>query len=132
MCQYIKLEQNNSEVYLDKIHKKPSEIELERIIMHAACVAKTKQYDTVQMTSESEIEKLFQVSCDELKVTPDKDQIRIAKLSIQALLLEGNFLNEIIEFRSTNPNQPPPAEFRSKMQTAIEKSVNEFIQDQNL
>ena len=117
---------------MDKIHKKPSEIELERIIMHAACVVKAKQTDTAQMTSESEIEKLFLVSCDELKVKPDKDQIRNAKFSMQALLLEGNFLNEIIEFRSTNPNQPPPAEFRAKMYTAIEKSVDEFIQDQNL
>jgi hypothetical protein len=109
--------------------KKPTEIELERIIMQSACIAKAKEYDTSKLTSDSAIEKFFRISCNDLDVKPDKNQLKMAKLSIQALLVEGDFVDELLQFRIKNPDQPLPHEFRSKMLAAVEKSVNEFMRD---
>lgn len=68
--------------------RKASEDELERAILRAASIAKAKEMETANLASNREIGQYLKLAFDELKIKADKNQKKIAQMSIQALLTE--------------------------------------------
>ena len=61
-------------------------------------------------------------------VSPDEEQTRLALMSVQALLVESEFLEELMRYRlSQPPGTPLPSHFRAKMLAALQKSVDDFL-----
>ena len=107
--------------------KKPTELELELIVMRAAMIAKAKEIDTGQLASNDELASLITFAFKEVDRKADANNQKFSLLGVRALLTEGAFLNELVEYQVANPGQHLPNEFRAKMLTAMQKSVTDFL-----
>ena len=107
--------------------KKPTEHELELIVMRAATIAKAEEIDTSQLTSNDEIAAIIAFAFKEVDRKADANSQKYTLLGVQALLTEGTFLEELIEYQLAHPGQRLPNEFRTKMLAAMQKSVTDFL-----
>ena len=107
--------------------KLPTEEELERAILYASMLARANEHDQSRLSTKEEITTYLERAFAELRIKPDRSQRRLAQMSVDALLVESTFIEELLRFRLSNPEAPLPEEFRTKMLKAIEKSVNEFM-----
>lgn len=95
--------------------------------MRAATIAKAKEIDTGQLASNDEIAYMIAFAFKEVDRKADANSQNFALLGVQALLTEGVFLEELIEYQLAHPGQHLPNEFRTKMLAAMQKSVTDFL-----
>jgi len=107
--------------------KKPSEGELELIVLRAATLAKAKEIDTSELASVDDIRSIITFAFNEVKRKPDANSVKIASASVLALLDENTFLDELLQYQLSHPGDAIPSEFRNKMLGVIQNSVNEFL-----
>lgn len=107
--------------------RRPTEDEIERAVLYAAMLARANERDKARLSTEAEIADFLDVAFGELKVRPDKQQKQMAHMGVDALLVESDFLEELLQFRLSNPDAALPVHFRDKMLAAIEKTVNVFM-----
>lgn len=107
--------------------KKPTEYELELIVLRAAEISKAKELDTNELTSKDDMISIIKFSFSEANRKADSKSMNFALMGVQALLVEGDFIEELLMYRHTNPGEPIPSEFRGKMLDAIQKSVDDFL-----
>lgn len=111
--------------------KKPTEGELELVILQAAMLARANERDQRRLSTADEIAACVELAANQAKARPDQEQKRVAIMSVQALLSENEFLEELMRFRlSQRPGEPLPVEFRERMLAAVEKSVQDFLRHQ--
>lgn len=109
--------------------KKPSEEELERAVLYASMLARANERDNSRLSTKDEIATYLDLAFAELKANPDQQQQQLAQMSAQGLLMEHDFIEEVLEFRISNPGAALPIHFRDKMLAALEKAVTEFMRD---
>ena len=107
--------------------KKPSEQELELIVLRAATLTRASEIDTGVHASGADIRRWVNFAIDERKLKSDGNSVSMATGSVLALLTEAEFLAEFMDYQTRHPGQPVPGEFRSKMLAVIEKSIQEFL-----
>lgn len=109
---------------------KPTEAELELVVLQAAMLARANEHDTGRLSTSDEISACVDLAANQANARPDKQQKQLACMSVQALLVESEFLEELMRFRlSQKPSEPLPVEFRERMLAAIQNSVDEFMRD---
>ena len=109
--------------------KRPTEAQLELIVLRAATVAKAQERDSSKPSSSEDIRGFLELAHRELNLKPDSKQEKFCKAAVQALLSEGDFLDEVLQYQLSQPaGTPIPGEFRSKMLRVIQDSVNGFLQ----
>ena len=96
-------------------------------MLRAATLAKAKEIDTSELTSDDNIRSMITFAFDEVKRKPDSNSLKMASASVQALLTEKTFLYELLQYQISRPGEALPNEFRNKMLGAIQKCVNEFL-----
>ncbi|HZF29892.1 MAG TPA: hypothetical protein VE907_12280 [Gammaproteobacteria bacterium] len=107
-----------------------TEDEIERATMYAAMLARGYEYDRGRPSTREEIGACLGRAYAEMRIEPDEQQRQIAVASVQGLLAENTFIEELLRYRlSQPPGAPIPVEFRPKMLAALEKSVNQFLKD---
>lgn len=109
--------------------KPPTEEELERAIMYAAMLARANEHDQSRLSTKDEISAYLKRAFGDLGVKPDRSQKQLAHMSVDALLIENTFINDLMNFRQSNPGAALPIEFRERMLKAVEESVNGFMRD---
>ena len=106
--------------------RKPTEGELETSILFAAMLAKAKEREANQLASDEEIREFLDHSFKDIGVSPGRTEIQVSVIGVQALLTEGKFINEALDFRLENGGAPMPVSFREKMLEAMQTSVDDF------
>ena len=110
--------------------KKPTEDELERSVLFAAMLARGKERDTSQLTTNDEIQAYSLITPSrKLDTKPDQKERQFSALGVQALLTESDFINEALDYRLTHEGADMPPSFRGKMLAAMEKAVGDFMKD---
>jgi len=106
--------------------KKPTESQLELIVLRASVLAKAQEIDTQKLATDEHIKSVIAFAFEEAKLKPDTSSVNTASISVQALLSEGVFLDELLKYQMSHPREAIPVEFRDRMLETIEKTVNEF------
>lgn len=107
-----------------------TEDEIERAVMYAAMLARGNEYDHGRLSTGEEIAACLGRAYSEMRIAPDEQQRQLAVASVQALLAENEFIEELLRYRlSQPPGAPLPTYFRAKMLAAFEKSVSQFLKD---
>jgi hypothetical protein len=110
------------------LKNKPSEGDLELAILYAALHARANEGDQSRLSTREEIETFLGLAFKEKKIYPDGEQRRLARMSVDSLLLENVFINELLQLHLSNPRASLPTDSRDRMLAAIEKAVKEFIE----
>lgn len=108
------------------LRKKATEDQVERATMFAAMLARASERDNKRLASNDEVLSYVDMGFKDLNARPTSDQRQAARLGVSALLVENNFIEELLNFRLANPSAQLPMEFREKMLDAIEKSIKDF------
>lgn len=106
--------------------KKPSEYELQRSVLRAATIAKAKEIETSELSTQNEIDLFSKLAFGEFKRKPSASQLNLAKMSVNSLLTEGKFIKEIVEFMVQNPKTNMPSNTKERMIAVIEQVVHDF------
>jgi len=106
---------------------RPSEHELELIVLRAATLCRAQEIDSKSVASMAHVSHWVNFAIEERKLKNDNNSVRMAAASVQALLTERTFLTELMEYQFKNSGRPLPDEFRTKMLAAIQKMVSEFM-----
>ena len=99
------------------------------MILFAAMLARGNELDNSKVTTNDEIHQFLNHAFKDMGVKPDKKERQISVMGVQALLAEGNFINEALDYRLTHEGADFPPEFREKMLNAIQRMVGGFQKD---
>ena len=106
---------------------KPTEDELETSVLFAAMIARAKERETNTLTTDVEIKEMLSQIFDDIGVKPGAKENQVSLYGVQALLTEGKFIDEAVNFRLQNGAAPMPISFREKMRRAMQASVDDFL-----
>lgn len=107
--------------------RKPSEQELELLVLRAATLSRAQEIELKSVAAAQDIARWVSFAFEERKLKKDESSLKMCSAGVQALLTEGTFLNELMEYQFRNPGQPLPIEFREKMLASIRIMVQEFV-----
>lgn len=82
--------------------RKATEIDLFLAVMRAAAIALAKQINSGNLTRDDEIAGFVTYCFEERKVKPSDRQKNTAALMVDCLLVEGDFISEIVRKMSNN------------------------------
>ena len=109
--------------------RKPTEDQLERSVLFAAMLARAKERDTKQLTTNDDIQSFLNHAFNDIGVKPGKQERGVAAMGVQALLTESTFIDEALDYRLANGGAAMPPNFRGKMLDAMQKTVDDFKKD---
>jgi len=110
--------------------KRPTEEQIEDIVLKVALLAKSKESVYSKLCPKEELTSFVDDEFKRMKVKPKEHDAQMTRMSIEAVLAERNFLNEILDRLHAEPSQGLPLDWRPKMRAAVERVVQGFINSQ--
>ena len=95
--------------------KKPTEEQLETTSIWAAEAIYREDSSTKTLSPEPVIKSVIQNLYTAQKLKPDSRELSATYWTVQALLAEGDFIREVLEFREQNPGAPISSEYSRRL-----------------
>jgi hypothetical protein len=110
--------------------KRPTDEQIEVVVLKVALLAKSKESVYSKLCPKEELASFVDDEFKRMKVKPKEQSSQMTIFSIEALLAEGKFLNEILDRWHADPSLGLHPDWRQQMRGAVGRVVQGAINSQ--